>query len=201
MAAHPLVLQSSNPAPATNAVVAMDIRAEKPPVPIPTGWLWALWLGGAVLLALAAWWAWRRWRRRSDVLAAPPPTPPHERARQRLAAALAKLGDPDAFCVAVSGALREYLEERFDLRAPERTTEEFLPELQASSALDLAQKDLLGDFLGRCDRVKFARYDPTEMELRDLHTAAVRLVDETEPPPFAPDGAVLEETTAPNASN
>ncbi len=45
------------------------------------------------------------------------------------------------------------------------------------------QKDSLGEFLKRCDLVKFARYEPGEPELHDLHDSALRLVEETEPGP------------------
>jgi hypothetical protein len=45
------------------------------------------------------------------------------------------------------------------------------------------QKDSLGEFLKRCDLVKFARYEPREPELRDLHQSALRLIEETEPQP------------------
>ena len=110
-----------------------------------------------------------------------PVIPPHERARQKLQQALQFLYEPVPFTVLVSDTIRLYLEERFTFRAPERTTEEFLHELQNSSHLTPDQKQTLGEFLSRCDLVKFARYEPTEMELRDLHAAAVRLVDETEP--------------------
>ena len=68
-----------------------------------------------------------------------------------------------------------------DLRAPERTTEEFLGELRGTGRLSDLQQSLLGDFLTRCDLVKFARHEPSEPELRALHDAAVRLVEETEP--------------------
>jgi hypothetical protein len=85
----------------------------------------------------------------------------------------------------VSDTIRWYLEERFDFRAPERTTEEFLYELQATNLLTPDQKTSLGDFLNRCDLVKFAKYEPGEPELRDLHASAVRLVEETEPLPLS----------------
>jgi hypothetical protein len=48
------------------------------------------------------------------------------------------------------------------------------------------QKRSLGDFLASCDLIKFAKYEPTEQELRGLHDAALRLVNETEPR-WAPD--------------
>jgi hypothetical protein len=37
------------------------------------------------------------------------------------------------------------------------------------------------DFLANCDLIKFARYEPTEMELRGLYEAALRLINDTEP--------------------
>ena len=79
----------------------------------------------------------------------------------------------------MSDALRLYLEERFDFRAPERTTEEFLLDLQATDLLNAAHKDFLTDFLTRCDLVKFAQHEPSEAELRSLHSAALGLVEET----------------------
>jgi len=91
------------------------------------------------------------------------------------------LSQPKPFVIAVSDTLRCYLEERFSFRAPERTTEEFLHELQTTPLLEQMQKESLSDFLLRCDLVKFAKYEPTEVELRSLHTAACHLVEETAP--------------------
>jgi hypothetical protein len=113
--------------------------------------------------------------------------PPHVRARQKLEEALALIGQPREFCILVSDTIRQYLEERFDFHAPERTTEEFLHELQGTNLLLPDQKESLSEFLKRCDLVKFARYEPREPELRDLHAAALRLVEETEPATPPPD--------------
>jgi hypothetical protein len=112
-----------------------------------------------------------------------PAVPAHVRARQRLQEALALLSQPKPFCTLVSDTIRIYLEERFDFRAPERTTEEFLHELRDTNLLLADQKGSLGEFLKSCDLVKFARYEPAEPELRDLHDSALRLVEETEPRP------------------
>ena len=136
---------------------------------------------GLVALAALSYWAWREWQRRKAQRSVAPPVPAHVRARQRLEAALQLIAQPKPFCIAVSDTLRLYLEERFDFRAPERTTEEFLHELQATDRLLRDQKSSLGEFLQACDLVKFARYEPREPELRDLHGSAVRLVEETEP--------------------
>jgi hypothetical protein len=134
-------------------------------------------------LAALAWWLWRR-RKASATIAAPEViTPPHERARAKLLEALSLMGQPRPFCILVSDTVRTYLEERFNLHAPERTTEEFLEELQSSPLLTLDQKRALGEFLMGCDLVKFARYEPGEAELRGIYESALRLVEETQPPP------------------
>jgi hypothetical protein len=185
---------SSLAAQATN-----ELRDIKPPVDVPNPWLW-VWIGLGllgVIAAVVAIAALLRKRRREAPL--PPPIPAHIRARQHLQDALALIGNPREFCIRVSDAIRFYLEERFNFRAPERTTEEFLHELQATNLLTPDQKASLGEFLQRCDLVKFARYEPGEPELRDLHAAALRLVDETAPQETAPPEAATPERGTPNA--
>ena len=174
---------------ATNSVRRLSgattntLRDIKPPVEIPNGWVWVA-LGLAALAAAAlVFLAWRYWKKRRGEAVAVPVIPPHVRAKQKLEEALSLLGQPREFCILVSDTVRLYLEERFDFHAPERTTEEFLYELRGTNLLAPDQKESLGEFLNRCDLVKFARYEPGEPELRDLHAAAVQLVEETEPPP------------------
>jgi len=178
MAATNVILPASSAPLSTNA-----LRDIKPPVEIPTGWAWAMCVAGAVILAALAYWAWRYWRKRQKQIAIPPIIPAHIRAKQILEEALKLLGQPREFCIVVSNTIRYYLEERFRFRAPERTTEEFLYELRQTNLLTPDQKESLGEFLRRCDLVKFARYEPGEPELRDLHESALRLVEETEPQP------------------
>ena len=104
--------------------------------------------------------------------------------------ALDLLDQPKPFCTLVSDAVRLYLEERFSLRAPERTTEEFLTELQTTQHLTRPQKDSLADFLSRCDLVKFAKFEPPVTALQDIYQAALRLIEETEPKPDPAVGGV-----------
>jgi hypothetical protein len=157
-----------------------DIRPIKPPVEIPNSWAWVWWLAGTLALIAAGIVTWK-WLQKKFFKPVPVPViPPHIRARNRLRDALALIHDPRLFCGAVSDALRVYLEERFNFRAPERTTEEFLLDLQSTTLLSVEQKESLTEFLQRCDLVKFARFEPTEDELRRLHDAALRLVDETQ---------------------
>ncbi|PYM12576.1 MAG: hypothetical protein DME18_11070 [Verrucomicrobia bacterium] len=172
------------PSSATNAAgtnaLAGDIRDIKAPVEIPSGWIWLACLSAALAAAAVSWFAWRYWRKHhAKTQAQEIIVPPHERARRKLQQALKLIYEPQPFCIMVSNTLRTYLEEAFSLRAPERTTEEFLVELQSSALLSLTQKQSLADFLMRCDLVKFARDEPTVERLKELHESALRLVDET----------------------
>lgn len=163
------------------ATNANDIRDIKPPVEIPSGWQWLWWVLAALAILGLAVWAWRWWQKRRAQVLVVPPVPAHIRAKQKLQEALALITQPKPFVIAVSDTARFYLEERFNFHAPERTTEEFLHELQRTDLLLPGQKASLGDFLQSCDLVKFAKYEPGEPELRELHGSALRLVEETEP--------------------
>jgi hypothetical protein len=189
----------AHPAAATNAA-PLAFRGElKPLIAIPNGWLWFIVIVTILAAGALAWLAWRYWRKKAAAVPAAPPTPPHVRARRALEAALALISEPKPFSIAVSGAVREYLEERFQFHAPERTTEEFLCELQGSDLLTAGQKLSLGDFLANCDLIKFAKYEPAETELRALHAAALRLVNETEPRWAPPEiqSSIAAATAAP----
>jgi hypothetical protein len=179
----------------TALVSTNDLRDIKPPVEIPNGWLWMAWLAGAAVLAALLYWAWRYWQKQRALIPPALVIPAHIRAKQRLEEALALIGQPKEFCIAVSDTARWYLEQRFDFHAPERTTEEFLHELKGTSLLAPEQKESLGEFLNGCDLVKFARYEPGEPELRDLHASALRLVEETEPIAVPPADSAPEATT------
>lgn len=145
-------------------------------IPDPGRW----WRLAAVLAFVAVlcgvgFWLW--WRRRGMKLESSAEHP-DDLARRRLQRALELLEQPKVFVAEVSEAVRAYLEARFGLRAPERTTEEFIGELQASGTLAVADRDALEKFLGACDLVKFAGVRPGRSDLEELHVAALRLVNE-----------------------
>ena len=179
------------------APTASDIRDIKPPIEISSGWAWLGWLLGILVIAIAGYFIWKWWQRRRAQILFVPPVPAHIRAKQKLDEALALISQPKPFVIAVSDTARTYLEERFDFRAPERTTEEFLRELSGTDLLVKEQKESLGNFLESCDLVKFAKYEPREVELRGLHGAAVRLVEETVPPPISNAGSPIAQAAAP----
>ncbi|MCM8797824.1 MAG: hypothetical protein NC923_08170, partial [Candidatus Omnitrophica bacterium] len=112
-----------------------------------------------------------------------PPTPAHIIAYEALAA-LEKndyihKGQIKAYYTELSDIVRHYLENRFNIRAPEMTTEEFLIKVKEDSNLSLEHKGLLRDFLVTCDLVKFAKYQPAETEASLAFNSAKKLIDQT----------------------
>jgi hypothetical protein len=81
--------------------------------------------------------------------------------------------------IEVSGIVRRYIERRFGIFAPRRSTEEFLLEAAASAKLEPTHRQLLAEFLGACDFLKFARARAELAELEAQHKAAVKFVTET----------------------
>ncbi|MBU0482923.1 MAG: hypothetical protein KKB30_00205 [Proteobacteria bacterium] len=102
-----------------------------------------------------------------------------EELKKLLAAQLLDKGEIKIFHQGVSGILRRYIENRFGLRAPERTTEEFLTELAATPVLKAAHKLLLKKFLTHCDLVKFAEHQPAEEEIRQTIDLGRQFIEET----------------------
>ena len=193
LATVPSAVPVASTAPVASAAPQLpDIRDIKPPYVIATGHAWLWWTLLIIALAVAAFLYWRWWRKKKAIVPTVPPVPAHIRAKQKLAEAMALIDQPKPFCILVSDTVRYYLEERFDIHAPERTTEEFLRELQSTNLLLKDQKESLENFLESCDLVKFAKYEPGVTELQDLHDSAVRLVEETEPPPVIDGGAPAE---------
>lgn len=128
-------------------------------------------IGGVV--AVRRWRAERQARRRASA---------YDVAMTRLAQlegrGLPQPEEADDWYVELSGIIRRYLEDRYSLRAPELTTEEFLQVARQSGLLSSEHRELLSTFLIGCDRVKFARYAPRDEEsMQALDSARVFLQD------------------------
>jgi hypothetical protein len=140
-------------------------------------WLWlalALALAVAAALGVRAWLEGARVRRRVSA---------YDVAMARLAR-LQGRGLPapdhaDAWYVELSSIIRRYLEDRYSLRAPELTTEEFLQVARGSGYLSHEHRTLLSEFLIGCDRVKFARYEPRDEESRQALESARSFLHDT----------------------
>jgi hypothetical protein len=129
-------------------------------------WIWILSI--AAVVAVVVIWLSRRRRKAEELVRFFKPA--HEIAYDRLRALvkqdLVKAGKIKEFYECISDILRHYIEHRFELRAPERTTEEFLAELTSANVLGKTDQQRLREFLQHCDLVKFARYSPTTEQIQ-----------------------------------
>lgn len=146
----------------------------------PAAPVWPWYLGGgaiAVLLASICVWILSRWRRRARRQSA------YEIAQSRLERLLARgqaAGENvEAFFVELSAIIRRYLEDRFELRAPELTTEEFLEVASASPELTGEHQRMLREFLRQADLVKFAGFQPSSSDIEASISSAKRFLEET----------------------
>lgn len=87
--------------------------------------------------------------------------------------------EADAWYVELSDIVRRYIEDRYGVRAPELTTEEFLREAHQQIRLQPPQRERLEAFLSTCDRVKFAGYLPETAESRQAYLEAEQFLEET----------------------
>ncbi|HSP99049.1 MAG TPA: hypothetical protein VL049_17640 [Candidatus Dormibacteraeota bacterium] len=170
---------------AAGATPPSDVHDIKGPLAKPRDYTPLLWIGAAVLAVLGLLVVLVRRLRRPQAAAAVPPRPLHELALEALdrlqAAGLIDAGQYEEFYVRLSAIVREYIEARFRLRAPEMTTEEFLQAAQRRAQLAPSHRALLGHFLGEADLVKFARHHPTPGDAERAFAAGREFVRSTAP--------------------
>ena len=139
-----------------------------------------LWLIGIAALSVMGLFLFRRLRAAARLRRR---KTAYDKATARLVA-LERRGIPDAdeaddWYVELSDIVRRYLEDRFVLRAPELTTEEFLNEAKRSPELSGPHREMLSSFLAQCDQVKFAGYRPGTVESKRALAEARAFVEET----------------------
>lgn len=158
-----------------------------------------LWITAAVLFLLAVGVAiGMAMRPKRPVQVKRTYKPAHEIAFEVLRAIagekLVEQGRVKEFYGKLSTCLRQYIENRFQLRAPEQTTEEFLEQLKRSDTLQPEHKQQLEKFLQHCDLVKFARYQPSTDQINESLTMAEEFVEKTKSPEH-----MVDVTNAPQA--
>ena len=139
-------------------------------------WLWLL------LLLVPAFFLWRHFRR-SGTVAAPMSL------SQRILGSLASLrGDiiartltAEQGMTCLADLVRNYLEERYLLRAPGKTTPEFLAEVERHELLPPKDRPFLRNFLNAADLVKFAKAPCDGPEVNAAIDNAELLVRNTAP--------------------
>lgn len=158
------------------------LTGPRPERPKPLGWFVL-----AALIAAALVWLLRRYKKAaSEQAKSQCVLSPSERARSEIDALMKSkihLTDVRAFYLKLTGIVRRFIEETTGLRAPERTTEEFLREAEhASDHFDADARCRLAAFLEFADLVKFAKFHPTEADIFDGAAKAREFVREKEPP-------------------
>ena len=162
--------------------LASEIRG---PVEIDTRawWWWAIAAGATVAAGAFVWWLMRRPTQQPVVA----PVAPGEWARREFdlleSQRLPERGDVEGFFVRLSDVVRTYVERRYQIAAPDQTTQEFLS--QAAHHPDLAgeHERTLGAFLRSADMVKFAAARPASDTCAHALTAMRGFVERTAPPP------------------
>jgi hypothetical protein len=153
----------------------------------PKIFIWKDYLFWILLLffvGIVSWLAWLSWRKKHKVVIEEVVVDPaHVIAYRQLDKLqqenLIARGMMDEYYNRLSGCIRHYLENRFALRAPWMSTEEFLQQVKTSPVLNNAQRSALKDFLSLSDLVKFARYGSSNKEAEDAFIGARSFVDQT----------------------
>ncbi|MDQ6765725.1 MAG: DUF4381 family protein [Verrucomicrobiota bacterium] len=155
--------------------IAQEFHDISPPVDYSLLPAWVIFLAAFLALALIglAVWLFRKWQRRPK-----PEQSPKSRALELLQRARGEISQttPYEFSIRVSDILRRYVVEQFQLPVTRQTSVEFLEALAQASPFSEEERTLLGDFLNRCDLIKFARYEATTADSELLLEEATRFV-------------------------
>jgi hypothetical protein len=155
--------------------LAQQFHDIAPPVDyslIPT---WVVFVGTFLTLTIIGAIVWLLTRSRKQPV-------PIKSARERALELLDRIEDeiemlsPYQFSIRVSDILRSYVTEQYKLPVTRQTSIEFLNMIKTASPFSEKDKELLRDFLDRCDLIKFARYEATTADSRLLLEEATRFL-------------------------
>ena len=113
----------------------------------------------------------------------PLPLTPYEKAKKELASIqtlnLIQHNKEKEFYYRVSQCLRAYLEDTFNIHAPEKTTEECIEILQKTTQLTTEENHTLHQYLRHCDLVKYAQLSVSESDCQTLIQTTESFLDQT----------------------
>jgi len=173
----PTVSPSPNPLTAPeNPAEMTDIHDIKPPEALGFNPAYAVYGLVALFifaLAIAGWLYWKKRHRRKSKEAVEILLPPEEIALNAIDRLLKDgFGDGRAFYFELSAILRNYMQARYAVSAPEMTSEELLPLIENLS-VDRESRQNLKELIRSADPVKFAAH-PVQVSKMDGDIKFVR---------------------------
>ncbi len=155
--------------------LAQELHDIAPPVNYSLLPPWVIFVAAFCALAILGLIGWLllRWLRKPK-----PEQSPRSRALDLLQQARTAIAaeTPYEFSIRVSDILRRFVMEQFQLPMTRQTSVEFLEAAAREPSFTEDDKHLLGDFLNRCDLIKFARYEATKADSELLLEEATRFV-------------------------
>lgn len=143
---------------------------------------WGFW---GILIIAALVWLFIKYRRKESVFVKhqKPKDPPHIIALSNLDIIkkenLWQKGDVKEYYSRVTGVVRTYLEDQFQINALEQTTDEIMDAVNKDQLISSDVCDRLKDILTRADFVKFAKAKPLPDENNKTLTNAYEIVTQT----------------------
>ena len=171
---------SSLPPDATSELAPL-----RPPHPLPARiprWIIIV-IAAGIIAYIMGRLSTRLWKNRTSTKPVPVAIPAHLNALRELeelrAGPLMQAQQSEPFVTELSRILRCYLEARFQLNAPDQTTEEILADLTRSPILSDQQQRILNTFLQQADVVKFAKGEWEQHAMEEAFQTTRTFVQET----------------------
>ena len=165
----------------------MKLHDIRPPVNLPrtySMWIWIGTIAGILIAGGVIAFIIIRKRRQTANGDIQLKFPAHELAFDELdkliSENLVEKGDVKLFYQRISDILRLYIENRFSIKAPEQTTEEFLSGLDTRKRFPGTYNQLLKNFLTHCDLVKFAELQPANDDIKITFDSCRDFIVETQ---------------------
>ncbi|MBP7653892.1 hypothetical protein KA977_10750 [Candidatus Dependentiae bacterium] len=134
-----------------------------------------------IILAAAGYWYYRKKKGVSKIKTIK--LPAHEIAyiqiKKLIEEKLVEQNLIKEFYFKLSMILREYLENRFALKAQEQTTEEFLNEILKNNFFKNEEDKILKNFLEHSDLVKFAKHKPVNEDIQKSFNFVKNFIEKT----------------------
>ncbi|HKB87352.1 MAG TPA: hypothetical protein VKD08_14350 [Ignavibacteriaceae bacterium] len=166
--------------------VKEDIKDVKEPLKIPLDWKWiALWILIGLILLVTAYYFYRRYQKRKAgyipekvVIKIPPHIAALKSLRNLSEKQLWQKGMVKEYHSEITGIIRKYFEERFNLPALEMTSGEAVDELHKRAGTGIIIENTR-IFLSNADLVKFAKFQPMASVNEEMMKQAEEIVQKT----------------------